>query len=341
MSQPQISFEQAARYGFNFPGARMWIDPSKLGRIAQDAALITSPNGAVPVEFTAYIDPKVIEILTAPRNARRLFDEEKKGDWTTSYDKFQLAEMVGGTEPYSDYANGITSDANSEWLSRAQYLFQTSIAYGDREIALASTAKINLAATKQRAAATRIDIDSNKFYLTGVEGLEIYGIFNDPNLPSSITAGATGTSDSTKWADKTTKNIYDDILALFAQLQTQSNGLITESDRLKLCLSPAMNAYLGSATDFNINVKKMLDTYFSNLEVIVFPELASLDGDQTVFLIAPEVAGQKAGTLAFGEKIRAGRVVPDLSSFRQKYVASTYGGIVYIPFAFASMTGVA
>lgn len=341
MPQPQISFEEARRYGFNFPGARMWITPENRAGLARDAALITSPNGAVPVEFTAYIDPQVVEILTAPRNARRLFDEEKKGDWTTSYDKFQVSEMVGGTEEYSDYANGVTSDVNSEWLSRAQYLFQTGIEYGDREVALASTAKINLAANKQRAAATRIDIDANRFYLTGVAGLEIYGIFNDPNLPSSVTAGATGAGSSTKWADKNTKNIYDDILALFAQLQTQSNGLITESDALKLCLSPAMNAYLGSATDFNINVKKMLDTYFSNLEVIVFPELASLDGDQTIFLIAPSVAGQKTATLAFGEKIRAGRVIPDLSSFRQKYVASTYGGIVYVPFAFASMTGVA
>ena len=60
-----------------------------------------------------------------------------------------------------------------------------------------------------------------------------------------------------------------------------------------------------------------------------------------MFLIAPEVSGQRSATLAFGEKMRAGRVVPDMSSFRQKFVGTTYGGIVYMPFAFASMTGVA
>lgn len=337
----KVTFEQAARYGFVFPGARAWLTPENRGRIAQDAALITQANTAVPAEFTAYIDPVVIEILTAPRNARKLFREEKKGDWTTSYDKFRTSEMVGGTEPYSDYANGVTSDVNNEWMSRAQYLFQTSIAYGDREVALSSAAKLNLAAEKQRAAATRLEIDANKFYLLGVSGQEIYGIFNDPNLPSAIMAAATGTDSSTKWADKSTKAIYDDILALFSALSQQSGGLIDQTTPLKLCLSPAMNAYLGSATDFNISVLKMLDGYFSALEVVVFPELASLDGDQTVFLIAPEVGGQRSATLAFGEKMRAGRVVPDMSSFRQKFVGTTYGGIVYMPFAFASMTGVA
>ena len=174
----KVTFEQAARYGFVFPGARAWLTPENRVRIAQDAALITQANTAVPAEFTAYIDPVVIEILTAPRNARKLFREEKKGDWTTSYDKFRISEMVGGTEPYSDYANGVTSDVNNEWMSRAQYLFQTSIAYGDREVALSSAAKLNLAAEKQRAAATRLEIDANKFYLLGVSGQEIYGVFH-------------------------------------------------------------------------------------------------------------------------------------------------------------------
>ena len=69
------------------------------------------------------------------------------------------------------------------------------------------------------------------------------------------------------------------------------------------------------------------------------PELHSMTAGETVFLIAPEVNGQKSGLLAFGEKIRALRVIPDMSSFRQKYVGTTYGGIVLMPFAFAQMTG--
>lgn len=333
------TFEQAAQYGFVFPNARMWLSPENRARIAEDAALVTTPNTAVPAELLAYIDPMVIEIMTAPRRAREIFGEEKKGDWTTPYAKWRADEMTGRTEPYSDYANGTTSGVNSEWQTRPQYIFQTSITYGDLEVAMSSAAKVNLAASKQRAAANVIDIDQNRFYLLGVAGKEIYGILNDPNLPDAITAGATGTGSSTKWADKTTTQIYNDILALFAELSSQSSGLIDRDTPLKLCLSPEMAVRLGAATDFNVSVLDMLTRYFSNIGIVTVPELHSMTAGETVFLIAPEVNGQKSGLLAFGEKIRALRVIPDMSSFRQKYVGTTYGGIVLMPFAFAQMTG--
>ena len=333
------TFEQAAQYGFVFPNARMWLSPENRARIAEDAALVTTPNTTVPAELLAYIDPMVIEIMTAPRRAREIFGEEKKGDWTTPYAKWRADEMTGRTEPYSDYANGTTSGVNSEWQTRPQYIFQTSITYGDLEVAMSSAAKVNLAASKQRAAATIIDIDQNRFYLRGVAGKEIYGILNDPNLPDAITAGATGTGSSTKWADKTTTQIYNDILALFAELSRQSSGLIDRDTPLKLCLSPEMAVRLGAATDFNVSVLDMLTRYFSNISIVTVPELHSMTAGETVFLIAPEVNGQRSGLLAFGEKIRALRVIPDMSSFRQKYVGTTYGGIVLMPFAFAQMTG--
>lgn len=333
------TFEQAAQYGFVFPNARMWLSPENRARIAEDAALVTTPNTTVPAELLAYIDPMVIEIMTAPRRAREIFGEEKKGDWTTPYAKWRADEMTGRTEPYSDYANGTTSGVNSEWQTRPQYIFQTSITYGDLEVAMSSAAKVNLAASKQRAAANIIDIDQNRFYLLGVAGKEIYGILNDPNLPDAITAGATGTGSSTKWADKTTTQIYNDILALFAELSSQSSGLIDRDTPLKLCLSPEMAVRLGAATDFNVSVLDMLTRYFSNIGIVTVPELHSMTAGETVFLIAPEVNGQKSGLLAFGEKIRALRVIPDMSSFRQKYVGTTYGGIVLMPFAFAQMTG--
>lgn len=333
------TFEQARRYGFVFPHARMWATSENRARIAQDAALITTPNTTVPAELLAYIDPMVIEILTAPRRAREIFGEEKKGDWTTPYMKWRVDEMTGKTEPYSDYANGTTSGVNSEWQTRVQYVFQTSITYGDFEVDMSSTAKVNLAASKQRAAANVIDIDQNRFYLLGVAGKEIYGILNDPNLPAAITAGATGTGSSTKWADKTTVQIYNDVLALFAQLSEQSSGLIDKDTPLKLCLSPELAVRLGAATDFNVSVLDMLKRYFTRIDIVTVPELHSMTAGETMFLIAPEVNGQRSGTLAFGEKMRAGRVVPDLSSFRQKFVGTTYGGIVLMPFAFAQMTG--
>ena len=213
------TFEQAKRYGFIFPGARMWATPENRARIAQDAALITTPNTTVPAEL-AILDPELVV-----------------------------------------------------------------------------------------------------------------------TVPAAITAGATGTGGSTKWADKTTVQIYNDVLALFAQLSEQSSGLIDKDTPLKFCLSPELAVRLGAATDFNVSVLDMLKRYFTRIDIVTVPELHSMTAGETMFLIAPEVNGQRTGTLAFGEKMRAGRVVPDLSSFRQKFVGTTYGGIVLMPFAFAQMTG--
>ena len=341
MAMKNPSFEDVKALGFVFPGARSWIEPGNIRSLAQDAALVTTPNTAVLAEILAYIDPIVIEIMTAPRRAREVYTEEKKGTWTTPYAKWRRDEFVGGVQPYSDYANGVTSDTNSDWQQREQFLYQTTIAYGDMELAVSSEAKINLASAKQKAAAQIMDIAANRFYLLGVAGKDIYGILNDPNLPAAITATSVtvGGTTTTAWEDKSTTQIYNDILKLFAKLQSQSQGWIDQSTPMKLVLSPNMNHYLGVATDYNISVQDMLNKYFGNLTVVNLPEMDTATGE-VVMLIAPEVNGQKTGVLAFGEKMMSGRIVPALSSFSQKFTAGTYGGVIHQPFAIASMTGV-
>jgi len=334
----QLTFAQAAAYGFTFPGAREWYSKERLAQLAQDAALITMPNTSVPVELLAYIDPAVITILTAPLMAREIFTEEKWGDWTTPYAKWRVDEPVGRTQAYSDFSDAGVSDVNSVWPTRAQYVFQTIIKYGDREVATASMAKLELAAAKQRSAATILDIDANMFYLLGVAGMEIYGVLNDPNTPPAITPASVG--GSTAWAGKSTQQRYDDILALFGQLVSQSRGRVLRNSPLKLLLSPEMEVMLGAATDFNVSVLDMISRYFTDLKIISVPQLSSPLAGQTMMMIAGEVAAMKTGTLGYGEKIRALRIVPELSSLKQKWVCSTYGGIVKMPFAVAQMIGI-
>ncbi|WP_255430597.1 major capsid family protein [Xenorhabdus sp. TS4] len=307
-------------------------------RLIQDAALITSPNSTVPAELLAYVDPTVIQILTAVRNAREVFSEEKRGDWTTPYMKWRANEVTGNTAAYSDFGHSGKSGTNYEHHTREQYRFQTVIQYGDLEADMASGAKINLAADKQRAAATIIDIDSNKFYLLGVAGREIYGALNDPNLNPAIAAAPAGEKGSTKWLDKTTQQRYRDILNLFARLVNQTQGLVSESDELILTISPSLRVQLGDATDFNVSVMKMLTTYFSKLKIVSLPQLGGPSGE-TMQMIAPKVAGMETGLLGFGEKMRAGRIVPELSSFSQKFTSTTYGAVIRIPAAIAQMTG--
>ena len=339
------TFNELQQFGFRLgvPGAvppRGWIEGGNLDMLANDAALVTIPNTAIPAELTAYYDPRIIDVVTRPRKAREIFSEVQKGDWTTSHAKFRMNELTGSTQPYTDFGQSRTSGVNHNWITREQYVFQTLIEYGDFEEAVSAVAKIQLAADKQRAAAHVIDVDSNIFYLLGVAGMDIYGILNAPNIPAAITPLPSGQGGSVLWADKDTQQIYNDVLALHEQLVTQGDGWIDQSSSLTLVVSPSAAVALGKATNFNVSVQDMLSKYFSNLKIVTLPELSDGNSGELLMLIANDMSGNPTGELGFSDKIRAGRVIPDVSSFRQKWTSTTYGAIIYYPFAIASMRGI-
>lgn len=311
-----------------------------IDQLANDAAMVTAANSGVPVEFTSYIDPMVIPILTATRGAREIFGEAKKGDWTTSYARFQTSEITGEVEAYTDYGQGGASDVNPTFPVRTQYIYQTNIRYGDREVDVASRARLQLAADKQRAAATVIDIASNKFALYGVAGLEIYGLLNDPNLPADVSPLPKADTEKTLWDDKSTKEIYEDVLYLFGKMADRGAGHIDANTELVLATSPATQVQLGKATDFNISARQMLETYFPKIRFVAFPELATATGGTSILLVAPTIEGLPTAQIGFSEKFRAMRLIPESSSFHQKFVGSSYGTIIYRPFAIGKMTGV-
>ena len=324
--------------GIIFNDAKALITPENMSRIARDAALVTGVNAGVPAVMTTYVDPMIVEILTAPTNAREIFGEVKKGDWTDSHAVFKAIEPTGESTPYTDYGNGAMADVNVTYPVRENYIAQTHIRYGEREMAVSGRAAINLASEKQRSAATIINREQNKIYLLGVEGKSIYGLLNDPNLPEALTPATVNTSD-TLWEDKTTQQIYDDILAMASALFKNSQGLIDEKSDLVLAVPPTVSVLLGKATDFNVSVKDMLTKYFDSISFVTLPELAASSGN-TVMLIARSVQGQPTAQLAYSEKMRAFQLIPNTSSWEQKFAFGTYGCILYRPFAVASMTGV-
>lgn len=324
-------------FGFDFAGYKGMIEDNA-EQLAMDSALLTTPNTAVPAELTTWMDNKVIDILTAKRGATQIYSEVKKGDRTTSFAKFHTMEQTGYTQPYADYSDNGVSDVNHNYPVRQNYLFETIIRYGDVEQEVNSLAKINLASEKQRSASHTIAVDANKFYLFGVAGLENYGILNDPTLPAS-TGASVGAGGSALWANKTNVEIYNDILASFGRISARAGGLVDETTSLKLVISPASNVRLGATSTYNQSVKDLLKNYFSNLEIVVLPEMSNSAGN-SMQLIATNVEGQATGECAFSEKMIAGRIIPELSSFKQKFMAGTYGAVIYRPFLIDVTTGI-
>jgi len=301
-------------------------------QLAMDAALATDPNSAVPYIYTALLDPLVIDILTAPRNARKIFREAKKGDWTVPYMQFRVNEIAGRATPYTDYGKGGMADVNVNYPTREQYVFQTTIRYGEREMAVAGKANIQLVSDKQRAAATVIDNDSNKFYCLGVQGKEIYGLLNDPNIEAAMPLAQ-------PWSAKGPMEIYGDFLALFQKLVRQSQGLIDNNSDLVLALAPDAVVQFETPNQYGLTPYGLLKKYAPNCDVVSLPELAGGAMGNTIYLAAKKILDSPVAHLAYSEKIRFLQVVPQASSYEQKAYATTYGCVLYYPFAVAMAAG--
>ena len=106
-----------------------------------------------------------------------------------------------------------------------------------------------------------------------------------------------------------------------------------------LAIAPQVEVNLTKSTQYNVQVKHLIKEGFPNLRVVVAPEYATAAGN-LVQLIVPSVLGQETLMAAYGDKMRAFPIFRDLSSFRQKFSAGTWGCIIKQPFAIAQMLGV-
>lgn len=316
-------------------------------RVAMDAAypLVTTPNSGIPAILSTYVDPKLIEVLVAPMKAAEAVGSEvKKGDWVTPTAMFTMIESTGEVSSYGDYENSGSTGANFQFPQRQSYQFQTVTKWGEQELARAGLARVDYAARLNIASALTLNKYQNKTYLFGVSGLQCYGCLNDPSLPADLTPNtkaATGTawilSDGT--INATAVEVQRDISKMFYNLQKRSNGLVETTDKMTLIMSPQSSVALTITDQFNVNVADILKKTYPNLEIRTVPEYATASG-QKVQLVLEEHEGQRTWDCAFTEKMRAHPIFVDLSSYKQKKSAGTWGTIVYRPLFVVSMLGV-
>jgi hypothetical protein len=324
-----------------------------LPQVLAQPALAGTPNSGVPAFLTTMIDPQVFKILFAPNRAAIIFGENKKGTWLDETAMFPTVEHTGEVSSYGDFAENGRTGVNTNWPQRQAYLFQTIKEYGDRELERAGLARINWVSEIDQAAATILNKFSNLTYFFGVQGLQNYGLLNDPALTASLTPAVKAAGNGNKWMSGTVVNatpneILIDIQQLFAQLVIQTQGLVEADTKLVLVMSPLTEVALTSTNSFNVNVFDVLKKNFPNIrfETAVQYGVTTATNPQgqaagnLVQMFAENIEGQDTGYCAFNEKMHAQPIVRQLSSFRQKIVAGTWGAIIRQPFAISSMIGV-
>lgn len=302
-------------------------------------SLITVSNSGIPSFLSTYIDPKLIEVLVSPMKAAEVVGSEiKKGDWTTETAMFPVVESTGETSSYGDYSENGMAGVNSNFPNRQSYHYQVFTQWGERELEKAGLARIDWANRLNIASALTLNKFQNKTYFYGVEGLENYGLLNDPSLSAPIVP-VTKVAGGTTWAVATALEILSDVQKLYKQLQSQANGNVELDTAMTLAMSPLSEVYLTNTTEFNVNVQDLLKKNYPNLKIVTAPEYSTESGE-LVQLMVDSYEGQRTADTAFTEKMRAHPIVIGSSNFKQKKSQGTWGTIIYRPVFISQMLGV-
>lgn len=341
-------FAAFAKAGIHLPGIVGFYEDMAQDGLAMDAqtALITTGSSGIPAYLANYIDPNLIEIVTAPNKAAKIAGEAKYGDWTTATLTFPVIEYTGEVSSYGDYSENGSTGVNTNFPQRQPYHYQTITQWGERQLEVAALAKIDYASRANIASVNVLNKFQNDIYFYGVAGLQNYGLLNDPGLSAALAPGVKAfNSGSGPWltagnVTASATEIYADIQALFTQLTAQTNGLIDMDTKMVLAMSPTSSVAMLTTNQYNVNVNDMLKKNFPNLRVETAPQYISTGSGNVVQMIVEEFEGQQVATCVFTEKLRTHAIIRDLSSFKQKKSQGAAGTVIFRPMAISQMIGV-
>lgn len=327
---------QLARAGVVLaPGVKDISTP--VSQYAMDAASLTptlvgTPNAGIPSFLTTYVDPKVIEVLVAPMKAAEIVGESKKGDWTTLTATFIQAEPLTKVATYGDYSSDGDSSANVNYPQRQAYFFQTWTRWGERELEMAGAGRVDWASQLNYSSALGLAKFLNSTYLFGVAGLQNYGLTNDPRLPAPVAAPV-------NYATALPEAVFNDFVRQFKLLQTQSQGIIEQTDELKWAMPPSVAGDINNVNSYGLSAAKLLKDAFPKIEIVTVPEYDTASG-RLLQLWAPRIDGQETATCSFTEKLRAHAVERYSSYYRQKKSAGSWGAVIFRPLGVTQTLGV-
>lgn len=343
-------------HGVILPENAMYI-PEGFGRnfaLAMDAlpTLATPANSAIPAFLTTFIDPTVYEILFAPNKAADILGEVRKGSWVDQTAMFPTVEHTGEVASYGDWNNSGRAGYNMFFPQRQAYLFQFIKQYGELELERAGAAKINAVTEIDKASNLIMAKFLNLSYFFGIQGLQNYGLLNDPNLTAALTPSVKAAGGVTWFVNgvpnATANEVYNDILSLWQQAINQVTGLVEMDAPCVLAIPTAVMTALDFINTFGLVVRKMLKDSFPNMTIVQavqYNQKTSANpqgvvGGNLIQLVIKQVEGQDCGYTSFSEKMRAHPIIRQLSAWMQKVSGGTWGSIIRQPFLIAQMLGV-
>jgi hypothetical protein len=348
--------------GLILPGTKMFVPDEwknsnrSLSQLAMDAAgfLSTDPNAALPMMLTTAIDPDVIRIVFAPLQIAKILGGEKKaGDWLEETRIFPVLEETGEVSSYDDFSTQGRAGINFNYPQFQSYLFQTFVAYGERETERAGLMRINYVGELTGAASGLLNRFGNLCYAFGIANLQNYGLLNNPYLTAYLSPAVKAWGGTT-WFNAgspaaTANEVYNDILAVVEQIINQTNGAIEMDAPMVLAVSPQSQLAMKFTNSFGVSVADLLKQGFPNMKIVPAPQYGqrttnNIQGYSAVGnvfqVIVEKIDNQKVAYPAFNEKLRAHKLIPEPSSWKQKMTSGVWGTITRMPIGISGMIGV-
>lgn len=312
---------------------------------------ITTPNINAPLGALAYIRPKAIEVLTAPRTADKISVAEKNGVWGDKVVQIKIKEYEGTTSTDDGSAgDGKNVSVNYDFVTRGVYQYRADWNTNDLSEAQIGQMAENARADLANGAMETLAIDRNKFFFKGVteKGLKspVYGLLNDPALLAYQTVkSGSSTTNPTYWENKTPDEIYNDVIDAETLLAKQSAGKSEEAiaDGAKVILAVATGSMsaLYRTNSFGLTaMTKLKEKFGSALEIVGVPQFNSADSNSDVFYLIIKPADKSVIINSYVEMARAYPIFQHSSEVSQKLAGATSGCVVQYPFLIARCNGI-
>lgn len=343
-------FRDLAKIGITIPEAQIHA----MAAMAMDTTTIqpTVTTGSIntPVQFLQAWLPGFVYILTQARKIDELLGLTTIGNWYDEQVVQGVMELTGTSVPYGDYTNVPLSSWNVNFETRTVVRFEEGMQVGVLEEQRAAAMRVSSSDAKRQSAGLALEIQRNAigFYGYNDGAGKTYGLLNDPNLPNYVTVAATGTDDSTFWADKSYTAITQDIITAVAALRTQSGANVNAYDTpTTLAVASSVVDQLAKVNDLGTqSVMQWIKQTYPKMRVVDAPQFDAANGSENVFyLYAEKVADNSTdGGSVFSQlvptKFMVVGVARQAKGYLEDYANSTAGVLLKRPYAVVRRTGI-
>lgn len=317
-------------------------------QLAHDATVFGAPSNGVLEYYTTVFNNKLIKQVLKSTPSREMTKDWQMGAFGTTDINVPTLSFAGQAQIYADSSGQGQSSVNYNWINRQAVTLQRTLEYGDLTQARFGMAKIDYVGNMREGVTNLINLNINDINFRGFEGMDIYGLLNDPSLYPFIVAPASSANPaSSQWIYKNYLEICDDVRSLFDNIIGRAGGQADYIQECVLGLAPAVYTYITKQNALGTqSVREYLEATFTGMKIIQVPNYQGT-GTPTgsvlpnvAQLIFDQINGQDVAYNLFSSLYNSHGVIRMLSSYEEKVSYTISGSFIGIPVGVASITGI-